>query len=473
MNAFLSILFVIFFYIITYPMAKNLQLCGYDIKYYFAHMFKLPYEFGGKTNLVWTKRIIRLAILYFLILLAITLPYFIFVENFWWIFFGVIIEFFAVPVIFVLTALIIQPFEILIKKLYIKKACKVLDNFKGIKVAITGSFGKTSTKNFLTTFLKDRYKVCATPKNFNTPMGLCRTVLENLKPTDEILIIEMGARHEGDIAELMKMAKPQFGILTAVGEQHLQSFGSLEKIKKTKFELCEHMPKSGKVVFDGASDNTKELFQKFSGEKYLVGVSGGCCYIKDEKFSRKGSRFKIVIDGEEFKAKTKILGSEMLNDIAVAAYMAYLLGVESEEIIDKISSLIPAPHRLQLIENPFCTIIDDSYNSNLLGAQQACECLKLFKGKKIVVSPGLVEQGDKQYELNYKLGKKIASCCDEFLIMNETNKIALTKGAIAGGMKKQNLHYAYSRKEQAEVLKKLQEKSSVVLFENDLPDNFK
>lgn len=473
MNAFLSILFVIFFYIITYPMAKNLQLCGYDIKYYFAHMFKLPYEFGGKTNLVWTKRIIRLAILYFLILLAITLPYFIFVENFWWIFFGVIIEFFAVPVIFVLTALIIQPFETLIKKLYIKKACKALDNFKGIKVAITGSFGKTSTKNFLTTFLKDRYKVCATPKNFNTPMGLCRTVLENLKPTDEILIIEMGARHEGDIAELMKMSKPQFGILTAVGEQHLQSFGSLEKIKKTKFELCEHMPKSGKVVFDGASDNTKELFEKFRGEKYLVGVSGGCCYIKDEKFSRKGSSFKIVIDGEEFKAKTKILGSEMLNDIAVAAYMAYLLGVESEETIEKISLLIPAPHRLQLIENPFCTIIDDSYNSNLLGAQQACECLKLFKGKKIVVSPGLVEQGDKQYELNYKLGKKIASCCDEFLIMNETNKIALTKGAIAGGMKKQNLHYAYSRKEQAEVLKKLQEKSSVVLFENDLPDNFK
>lgn len=473
MNAFLSILFVIFFYIITYPMAKNLQLCGYDIKYYFAHMFKLPYEFGGKTNLVWTKRIIRLAILYFLILLAITLPYFIFVENFWWIFFGVIIEFFAVPIIFVLTALIIQPFETLIKKLYIKKACKVLDNFKGIKVAITGSFGKTSTKNFLTTFLKDRYKVCATPKNFNTPMGLCRTVLENLKPTDEILIIEMGARHEGDIAELMKMSKPQFGILTAVGEQHLQSFGSLEKIKKTKFELCEHMPKSGKVVFDGASDNTKELFEKFRGEKYLVGVSGGCCYIKDEKFSRKGSSFKIVIDGEEFKAKTKILGSEMLNDIAVAAYMAYLLGVDSEEIIEKISLLIPAPHRLQLIENPFCTIIDDSYNSNLLGAQQACKCLKLFKGKKIVVSPGLVEQGDKQYELNYKLGKKIASCCDEFLIMNETNKIALTKGAIAGGMKKQNLHYAYSRKEQAEVLKKLQEKSSVVLFENDLPDNFK
>lgn len=454
-------------------MAKNLQLCGYDIKYYFVHMFKLPYEFGGKTNLIWTKRIVRLAILYFLILLAITLPYFIFVENFWWIFFGVIIELFAVPVIFVLTALIIQPFETLIKKLYIKKACKVLDNFKGIKVAITGSFGKTSTKNFLTTFLKDRYKVCATPKNFNTPMGLCRTVLENLKPTDEILIIEMGARHEGDIAELMKMAKPQFGILTAVGEQHLQSFGSLEKIKKTKFELCEHMPKSGKVVFDGASDNTKELFEKFRGEKYLVGVSGGCCYIKDEKFSRKGSSVKIVIDGEEFKAKTKILGSEMLNDIAVAAYMAYLLGVESEEIIEKISLLIPAPHRLQLIENPFCTIIDDSYNSNLLGAQQACECLKLFKGKKIVVSPGLVEQGDKQYELNYKLGKKIASCCDEFLIMNETNKIALTKGAIAGGMKKQNLHYAYSRKEQAEVLKKLQEKSSVVLFENDLPDNFK
>ena len=473
MNAFFAVLFVIFFYIICYPFAKNLQLCGYDTKFYFVHMFKLPYDFSGKTNLVWTKRMIRLAIVYLLVLLAITLPYFILIFNFWWIALGVIIEFLLLPFIFVFTALVMHPCEAAIKKFYIKKACKVLQEFKGIKIAITGSFGKTSTKNFLAAFLKQKYKVCATPQNFNTPMGLCRTALECLKPDDEVLIIEMGARHEGDIAELMQMSQPQYGILTAIGEQHLQSFGSLEKIKKTKFELCEHMPKGGKVVFDCASEPTRELFEKFRGEKYLVGQKEGCCYIKDAKYSRRGSSFKLVIDGEEYKAKTKILGSALLSDIATAAYMAHLLGVDVKKIVETISGLSPTPHRLQLIENPFCTVIDDSYNCNLLGARQACECLKLFKGKKIVVSPGLVEQGDKQYEFNFKLGKMIACCCDEFIIMNETNKTALTKGALAGGMKKQNLHYAYSRKEQNQILKSLQEKSSVVLFENDLPDNFK
>ena len=116
MNAFFAVLFVIFFYIICYPFAKNLQLCGYDIKFYFVHMFKLPYDFSGKTNLVWTKRMIRLAIVYLLVLLAITLPYFILIFNFWWIALGVIIEFLLLPFIFVFTALVMHPCEAAIKK---------------------------------------------------------------------------------------------------------------------------------------------------------------------------------------------------------------------------------------------------------------------------------------------------------------------------------------------------------------------
>ena len=472
MNAFLAILFVIFFYIISYPFAKNLQLCGYDIKHFICNFFKLPYAFFGKTSLIWTKRIVRFAIMHFAILLAITLPYFILISNFWWILLGVTCEFLLLPAIFILSASIMQPCESAIKNFYIKKACKILENFKGIKIAITGSFGKTSTKNFLAEFLRKKYKVCVTPKNYNTPMGLCKTVLENLKADDEILIIEMGARRKGDIKQLMQMAKPNFGIITAIGEQHMQSFCNLENIKSTKYELCEHMCKNGKVVFDVSSESTEQLFQKYKGKKYAVG-QGGDCSVKNVKCSRNGSSFKLCIDGECHAAKTKILGRALIDDIAVAACMAHLLGVETKSIVSTISSLLPVPHRLQLLENPFCTIIDDSYNSNLLGARQACECLKLFKGKKIVVSPGLVEQGDKQYELNFKLGKMIAGCCDEFVIMNEVNKTALTKGALAGGLKKGKLHYAYSRSEQKQILKTLQEKSCVVLFENDLPDNFK
>lgn len=473
MNIFFGIVFVIFFYIISYPFAKNLQLCGYNEKYIFVHLFKLPYEFKGKNSLVWTKRMVRLAIAYLLVLLATTLTYFILLNSFWWILLVVVVQFLILPYILLLTSLIMQPIEIIIKKIYIKKACKILDNFKGIKIAITGSFGKTSTKNFLASLLRCGYKVCVTPKNYNTPMGVCRTVIENLKPTDEVLIVEMGARRSGDIAQLTKMVKPQYGILTAIGEQHLETFGSVENILKTKFELCEHMSSHGKVLFDGASEFTSKLYSRFVGEKYLINDESGVCFVKDAKYSISGASFKLYFNQNVFKAKTKILGAEMLNDIALAAYMAFLLGISEKDIVKKIASLTPTPHRLQLIQKENCSIIDDSYNSNLIGAKQACECLKLFKGKKIVVSPGFVEQGAKQYELNFKLGKMIGQSCDAFVVMNQTNKTALVKGAIAGGLSKKQIYTAASRPQQLQILKQLQEKGSVVLFENDLPDNFR
>ena len=467
-----AVLFSLFFFVASYPYAKNLQLSGYDAIFQLKHYFSQPYEFGGKNRLVFTKRVWRLTILHFLLLLGLNFLIFLLIQPFWGIIIAVVLELVILQALLLFCSVLLLPVENCIKKSYIKKAKKILDGFRGIKIAITGSFGKSSTKNFLTQMLKSRFSVCCTPKNFNTPMGLCKTANENLKKDDDILVVEMGARKKGDIAELMNMLKPSFGILTAIGEQHLETFGSLEAVKNTKFELCEHMCKNGKVVFDVSSESTEQLFQKYKGEKYAVG-QGGDCSVKNVKCSRNGSSFKLCIDGECHAAKTKILGRALIDDIAVAACMAHLLGVETKSIVSTISSLLPVPHRLQLLENPFCTIIDDSYNSNLLGARQACECLKLFKGKKIVVSPGLVEQGDKQYELNFKLGKMIAGCCDEFVIMNEVNKTALTKGALAGGLKKGKLHYAYSRSEQKQILKTLQEKSCVVLFENDLPDNFK
>ncbi len=472
MNIAFGIIFLLFFYIISYPHAKNLQLSGYDIEYCFKHYFAQPFEFGGKNRLVFTKRAIRIAILYFLILAAITLPYFILVNNFWWIALIAIIELFLLRGILLICALILLPIENLIKKCYIKKACKVLDGYRGIKIGITGSFGKTSTKNFLAQMLKEKYTVCVTPKNYNTPMGLCKTALEVLKGTDQILIVEMGARHKGDIKELMEMLKPSFGILTAVGQQHLESFGSLEIIKSTKFELCEHMCKDGIIVFDGDNEITKSLFERFVGEKYLVG-EGGYVQVLAADYSARGTQIKLKLGNKIYDTSTPIIGKHMLSNLCAAAAMALILGVDEESILKAISHLKPAPHRLELITNDFCTIIDDSYNSNLKGGIQACECLKLFTGKKIVISPGLVEQGDKQYELNFKLGKAIGESCDEFIIMNETNKTALTQGALAAGLDLKHLHYASSRKGQIETLKSIQEKGSIVLFENDLPDNYK
>lgn len=473
MNAALAIIFVIFFYIISYPHAKNFQLGGYNIRYCLSHFYTLPYEFKGKNRLIFTKRMVRLCALYLFVLLAITLPYFILLNNFWWIALICVIEFAFLNAIFLGCALVIQPVENAIKKMYIKKATKKLRNFKGIKIAITGSFGKTSTKNFLSQMLSENYRVCITPKNYNTPMGLCKSALEILKEDDEVFIVEMGARHEGDIAELMQMLEPDFGILTAVGEQHLETFGSLENIKKTKFELCEHMCKDGLVIFDGDNEITAELYENFSGRKILAGGEGSLVKMLSATYTPQGTTMKLEINKKERSLTTSIIGKHMLSDIITASCLALELNVSENKIIKAIKNLRPAPHRLELIESAFCTIIDDSYNSNLSGLEQACECLKLFSGKKIVISPGLIEQGTKQYELNYKCGKIIGAVCDEFIVMNEVNKTALSQGAIAAGLSEEKLHFASTRKEQTEILKSIQERGSVVLFENDLPDNIK
>lgn len=473
MNIFFAILFSIFFFLISYPYAKNLQLSGYNIRFQFAHYFDLPQQFGGKNRLIFTKRMLRTLITYFLLLLLLNFLIFLLIEKFWIIAICMVVELIIAQALFLLCAIILLPIENLIKKCYVNKAKKILKNFRGIKIAITGSFGKTSTKNFLYQILKERYCVCPTPKNYNTPMGLCKTAIEFLKNDDEILIVEMGARKRGDIAVLMQMLKPNYGIMTAVGEQHLETFKSIDEIKKTKYELCEHMCNGGFIVFDCSNESTCELAQKYTGEKKNCLRKNDFSYIEDLSATSSGCTFKLHLGPKTVEIKTSIIGELLLNDFVLASTMAYLLGVDEQTIAKVAKELKPFPHRLQIIETPVSTIIDDSYNSNLNGAEQALKALSLFKGQKIVITPGFIEQGERQYELNYKFGKMIAKVCDELIIMNKTNQTALFMGAKAGGMSEAKIHFAKNRLSQIDILHRILQKGSVVLFENDLPDNFK
>ncbi len=473
MSIFFAFLFSIFFFLISYPFAKNLQLSGYNIAFQFTHYFDLPQQFGGKNKLMFTKRMIRTIILYIMLLLSINLSIFLLIHQFWIIALCMIFELILTQALFLLCALILLPFENFIKKSYVNKAKNILKNFRGIKIAITGSFGKTSTKNFLYQILKERFSVCTTPKNYNTPMGLCKTAIEFLKDDDEILIVEMGARKRGDISELMEMLKPTYGIMTAIGEQHLETFKSVEEIKKTKYELCEHMCNGGFIVFDCSNELTCELYDKYHGEKKCCLQKQGFSYLEDLCVSPPGSRFKLHLGKKTVEIKTQIIGELILNDFVLASTMAYILGVDEQTIAKVAKKLKPFPHRLQIIETPISTIIDDSYNSNLNGAEQALKVVSMFNGQKIVITPGFIEQGERQYELNYKFGKMIASVCDELIIMNKVNQTALYMGAKVGGLKEAKIHFAKSRSTQVEILHSILQKGSVVLFENDLPDNIK
>lgn len=450
---------------------KVFQLEGYKISNYIKKILKAEFSFGNKTPLVYTKRINRLIFFNFLLNLTYFLLFFELISHIWIEVLLTISLFLISPLLIVLTFIFALPFENCIKNNFIKKAKNKLKTMPCKKIAITGSFGKTSTKNILYQIMAEEFDVCSTPKSYNTPMGICKTILENLKETDDFFIVEFGARHIGDIDFLAKFVGVDFGIVTPIGNCHLETFGTIENIENAKYELCENT--KDWVVFNGKSKSTKKLFDRYLKKKYLVCEENSFAYAKNIKSTEKGSLFSIVIDGKEFECQTKLLGKANVDNIVVASTMAYLLGESLFNIQKGIKNLKAIPHRLELIKGEFVNVIDDSYNSNYEGFLQALQVLESFEGKKIVVSPGIVELGKEQEKVNFSIAKEVAHRCDIFVIMNQTNKVTLFDGAIKGGLDEKNIYFCANREEQKLLLKKILHKGDVVLFENDFPDNIK
>ena len=451
---------------------KTYQLCGYDIWLFFKRSYSLNLSWGDKSKFVLTKRMIRFMSCLYILLFGLLFCVNYFVKNIWLIFLNYTILLFFLPFLLLFCHFLLIPVENLIKFVYFKKANKKLKKYQIIKIGITGSYGKTSTKNILKQLLEKEYKVCISPGNYNTPLGLTRTVLEELDDHD-VLIAEMGAKHKGDIEVLTKMLNPDYGIITTIGPAHIEYFKNLKTIEETKYELAQNINKNGVLVFNGDNPSGRKLFSFFQGEKYLTCDEKGFAYARNIVVNPNGSTFEMVIDKKIFKCSTPLLGKCNIDNIVTASTLAYILKIKDEDIVAAIKTLKPVSHRLELIKSNQVVIIDDSYNSNMVGATQALEVLSMFEGNKIVVTPGFVEMGTRQSQDNFKLGSMIADVADFLIIMNETNKNDIFSGAISHNFDKNKILFANSRKEQKEILSIIASKDSVILFENDLPDSYK
>ena len=449
---------------------KSFQLENYNIKKYIKNILQFNFSFGNKNRLKYTKHVQRIILIIFLWNIFLSIFLILFCNNFWIIFSVIVALVIVSPVSIVIPLILDKPIEKEIQKKYIKRAKRKLALSKCKKIAITGSYGKTTTKNFLMQILKTEFDVCATPKSFNTPMGVCKTILENLKETDDFFIVEMGARQKGDIDFLAKFVGVDFGIITPIGNCHLETFGSLANIEKTKYELCENT--KGIVIFNAKSPSTKKLYGLYPYIKYLVCEEKSFAFAKNIKTSEHGSSFMLTLDGNKFPCRTKLFGKTNIDNVVVASAMAYLLGMSLIGIKNAIEKLEPTPHRLELIRGRV-TIVDDSYNSNFAGFCEALKVIGSFRGRKIVVSPGMVELGKRQKAENERAGKEVAQVADIFIIMNETNKEALFQGARNGGMKRNQIYFAKNRAEQKKLLKEIVLPGDNILFENDFPDNLR
>lgn len=458
-----------------------LAYIGLVFYFYFTIVFIVNmYNAPQKTPLVQTHRMTRLCVVHGLLIATITFALIYVTTQFVpFVRFSIIaLTPLLLPITVPIAHGILVPFEKLNSKKYIFLAKKKLKKFPNlIKIGITGSYGKTSTKYILNTILSENYSVCISPHSFNTPMGITKVVLDYLKPNHDVLITEMGANQVGDIKYLCNIVEPEYGILTSVGNQHLATFGSLDNISKTKFELIESLSKeSGIAIFNGDNKNCMELYEKTQIKKYFSSTKDENAFVfaKNVSISSSGISFTLVVDGKETDCKTKLLGKHNLENILMCVALAYNLGLSLQQIKVGISKLEPINHRLELKRESGLVILDDSYNSNVDGSLCALEVLKLFDGgKKIVVTPGLVELGEKEREENVKFGKNIAKYANIVIIVNKTNKDAIYEGLQEEGFDEKQIFFAQSLIEARIILKRKAEVGDVVLFENDLPDNYK
>lgn len=372
------------------------------------------------------------------------------------------------PFVAVTANALMTPFEKLNNKKYVKRAKKKLAECAPTVIGITGSYGKTTAKNLLLAMLGD--EAMTTPGNFNTPMGICKTV-NDIYGGEKYFIAELGARYVGDIKELCDIVSPKYGIITAVGEMHLETFKTLERLQNTKFELAQAIPQDGLCVFNGYNDGAKKLFERETKCKKEL-ICERISY-KDLVFGADGTSFKLVIDQAEYEIKTKLLGAHIPELVCVCAAVALECGVSAEQIVKSVCELKPVEHRLELLQSqdPSVTVIDDAYNANPIGAKNALEVLKCFSGKRIIITPGFVELGTVEKECNVELGKNIAANSDiAFLVGSRAADIK--SGAVANGMSEENIKIFSSRDEAVEALKEI-DGQKAVLFENDLPENIK
>ena len=364
------------------------------------------------------------------------------------------------------------PIENKIADGFVKDAKRRLEERSDLTVVgITGSYGKTSVKNFLSALLAVKYNVLMTPGSYNTTMGVVRTIREMLRPSHEIFIAEMGAKQKNDIKEICDLVHPKYGIITSIGEQHLETFGSLDNIIATKFELADAIPASGAAVLNYDNEYIRARSVAAPTVTYGNADSGAGYRYSDMAVDTHGCQFTLTApDGESCRYTTHLLGAHNIQNLAGCMALAHTLGISLKEMVYPVRLIKTVEHRLQLLPNGY---IDDAYNSNPAGFRSALDTLAAFNAQRVLVTPGMVELGDRQDALNRELGEYAATRCDWAVLVGLKQAPPLQEGLLAGGFPQERIYVAATLQEGLNFVNNLpREGERIVLLENDLPDNF-
>jgi UDP-N-acetylmuramoyl-tripeptide--D-alanyl-D-alanine ligase len=375
------------------------------------------------------------------------------------------------------------PFEARVRRGFVRSASARMRAVDPLVIAVAGSYGKTSTKHILAHLLEQYGPTLATPKSFNTLMGVSKTVNELLEDRHRTFIVEMDAYAPGEIASICEMVRPNHALLTSVGPQHLERFGTIDRIAAALYETLSALPPGGFAVVYAGDAQTATLAARARGEGRRVvsyGIDGdpGALDVvaEDVQITGRGSRFTWVWPalGLRHELALPLLGRHQVLNVSAALATVQLLGLPLEPALAAVASLRPVDHRLQPVATGNAiTVIDDSYNANPVGVHNALEVLaELEAGARILVTPGLVELGSVEDAENRRYGEHAARVCDHVIVMDAHPGRALREGLLAGGMAVEHIHVVRSLAEATAVIGRIATAGDAVLFANDLPDTY-
>lgn len=431
-----------------------------------------------KKPLVGTARIKRLSVTMIVIYLIAILPMFLLQDakmvsmNYLYLAFLTYLNYLVVSVANAFN----KPIERCVYLSYRNKAIKKLKTLEIPVIGITGSYGKTSSKNVIDEILNIKFNAYASPKNYNTDYGIILTVNNYLDKFNDYFIAEMGAFKRGDIAKICEIARPKYGILTIIGEAHLDTFGSKENIRQGKFELIESLPEDGLAILNGDDEYQRNYHLRNDCSVCWIGIDNKDVdlYATNIQLSHLGTSFDVKFKDDEkfYPFQTKLLGNHNIYNLLVGILLGKKLGMAIEEIERGIARIKPVEHRLSMSKLGNLNIIDDAYNSNPIGSKMAVEILGLMPGTKIIVTPGMIELGERQYSLNQKFGTYIAQHVDYAILIGKEQTKPIYDGLMESKFPEDKIFVLNDVREAFPLMKKLGDDETYVLLENDLPDIF-
>lgn len=443
-----------------------LQLESYDILRFINWLIRNIYtkKTEDKIELVYTTKIKLITLASFVIGLLLTLYLFNLKVNILLSITIVFILYSQSYILIIIGTFLLKPLDYFLKYYEILIIKNKLSNCKNLKiVGITGSYGKTSTKEILYQLIKGKFKTLRTPESFNTIAGIKKTLDYELDSTYEVFICEMSAYKKGDIKNICKIVNPEYGILTGLAKQHLDRFGSFDNIVNTKFELYEAIDNKRNIIL-----NINNL--DISNEIKKRNIKESSEYIKARNIviSKSGSEFEITYKNKDYKISTKLFGYSNIENILGALTMALKLGIHLDYLVNQVENLNSIQNRFALKESGSTTIVDNTFSSNEITFKETIKTAEKVRGKKLLITPALVELGTEEELINSTIGKLAYKAFDKIILVGK-NKRTIAFSKYFGS---KPTYIDDTRKDYFETIESLKDKYDWIFLENDVTQNY-